>query len=595
MTLQYFAPGKVKLGGKEEEYVRFSMEHQLLDGETWRKFVQVFRADSDVEDNGWRCEYWGKMMRGAALTYMYTGDEALYEVLKAAVEDLLTAQREDGRFSTYPRGGDLTGWDLWGRKYVLTGMLHFYRICKEDDLKERILTALCRHADALLAEVGAEEGKADITQTSQWWGGVNSCSILEPMLDLYKVTGREEYLRFGEYILSTGGCRDGNLIELAHEGKVMPYMYPEVKAYETMSFFEGVLAYYEVTGKEYYLETVLRFVEAVAETDITLIGCSGCTHELFDHSALRQTEWSDVIMQETCVTVTWMRLMARLHLFTGEWKYMERMECSAYNALYGAVNTALEKQLSRETGIWLEPMPFDSYSPLYDNQRGVGVGGYKEFAFGGYYGCCACIASAGTAIYPLTAVLAGEKSVTFNEPLGGDVTVGTGTWHMESAFPERLMWTAKLSCTGEETYTLRVRVPGWAEKAQLTVNGGGEYRAEDGYFAVTRLWQDGDEVCLSGGISLRTVSLNGRTAFLWGPLVLSRDAAKEEGDADLSEEVTLRDLTFRMLPAEKGELVRLTLPRAEGGWMLLTDYASCGKHWREKKCRISPWLNIRFA
>ena len=108
----------------------------------------------------------------------------------------------------------------------------------------------------------------------------------------------------------------------------MPFQYPEVQAYETMSFFEGALAYYEVTGEEKYFDAVTKFADAVLKSDITIIGSAGCTHELFDNSAEKQTDEVQVgtIMQETCVTVTWMRLQERLLRLTGNEMYAENIE-----------------------------------------------------------------------------------------------------------------------------------------------------------------------------------------------------------------------------------------------------------------------------
>ena len=37
---------------------------------------------------------------------------------------------------------------------------------------------------------------------------------------------------------------------------------------------------------------------------ISVIGSSGCTHELFDYTRYRQTAVGSGVMQETCVTVT---------------------------------------------------------------------------------------------------------------------------------------------------------------------------------------------------------------------------------------------------------------------------------------------------
>ena len=329
----YLNVAEAKYVGLVHDAVLATESHQLLNKKTWDKFVEVFTEDSDDHDIGWRCEYWGKMMRGACLTYRYHGDEKLYEMLDYAVRELLKVQREDGRFSTYSEKMQFNGWDLWGRKYVLTGMMHFVDVCRDEVLKSEILEALCRHADYIVEKIGEGEGQKSILKTSGHWLCLNSCTILEPFIDLYKRTGKQSYLDFAEYIIGLGGCAGGNLTELAILDEIAPFEYPVNKAYEMMSFFEGLLAYYELTGEEKYLDAVSKFIEKVNETDVTIIGCSGCTHELFDNSIVKQTEYNEVQMQETCVTVTWMRVLARLHLLTGKVEYVDRMERSAYNAL----------------------------------------------------------------------------------------------------------------------------------------------------------------------------------------------------------------------------------------------------------------------
>lgn len=601
---EYLPNGAAQYDGAADGYVKFTTEHQLMNADTWVDFVRVFRTDSDAETGAWRCEYWGKMMRGAVLTYMVNKDEALYRVLEDTVLDLLTTQREDGRFSTYPADKQLFGWDMWGRKYVLTGLLHFARVCRDETLKSRILAALCRHADAILASVGEGEGKVSITTTSSFWGGVNSCSILEPMIDLYTFTGDERYLDFARYILSTGGCKDGDLIALALTGETMPYQYPEVKAYETMSFFEGVLAYYQVTGEEKYLAAVTKFVEAVAKTDITVIGCSGCTHELFDHSTKKQTQYSAGIMQETCVTVTWIRLLARLHLLTGDVRYMDRVEQSAFNALYGSVNEHLNQQMiSYDRGrrkVYISGLPFDSYSPLYYGRRGVGIGGLQMFSFGGYYGCCACIAAAGIALVPLCAAVQGEGELSINLPLSGRVSASTSSGQpfvltATSAYPKAMDYIARVSLAQPETFSVRLRVPSFCENACVMVNGERvAVKIADGYATICREWCDGDELLLTADFTLRAVSLNGRTAFVYGPLTLARDENKEDGEVCLTESIKLRmPLCYCLEEEQEGETVRLSVERADGGKpLLLTDYASCGKRWLDVKNRLTVWLNI---
>lgn len=501
------APGTFQPGPREQTYLDWITNHHLTDGTLWRHFVDAFRTKADTNDRGWRGEYWGKMMRGACLVYRCTNDKALYTVLERAVRDLLDAADDDGRLSTYDRDAECAGWDLWCRKYVLTGMLHFCDICKDASLIETILDAMERHLDCLLAVVGPEEGKKDITETSDFWCGVNSCSILEPVLDLYRRRPEPRFLAFAKYIVETGGCSGGNLIDLALQNETPPYLYPETKAYETMSFFEGVLAYYEVTGDKLYLDAVLRFVSTVCRTEITLIGCAGCTHEQFDHAAVRQSEYAKKAMQETCVTVTWMRLCARLFLLTGEDRYAARVEQSALNALYGSVNFFDQPHTMPRSGELIPALPFDSYSPLYMNKRGKGVGGLKKYDDGFFYGCCAAIGAAGLAVYPLI------ESLRTEQP---------------------------------QPYTLE------------------EHR------------------------------LNGKIAFTFGPYVLARDEAKDKKRITAPVRPRKKDgkLCYEILPCERGEQVRLRLKTTRGD-VLLTDYASCGKHWHDSDALMTVWMPTR--
>ena len=591
----YLGVAEAKYTGAVHDYVLITERHQLLDKKTWDKFVEVFTENSDDHDIGWRCEYWGKMMRGACLTYRYHGDDILYSMLDYAVRELLKVQREDGRFSTYSEEKQFNGWDLWGRKYVLTGMMHFIDICKDDTLKNQILEAIYRHADYIVEKIGDGEGQKSILETSSHWLCLNSCTILEPFIDLYKRTGKKSYLEFAEYIIGLGGCAGGNLMELALLDEIAPFEYPVNKAYEMMSFFEGLLAYYELTGEEKYLDAVSKFVEKINETDVTIIGCSGCTHELFDNSIVKQTEYNEVQMQETCVTVTWMRVLARLHLITGEVKYVDRIEKSAYNALYGSINTKWENGLSIEEGLPIDPFIFDSYSPLYNNRRGLATGGFKRFRTGGYYGCCACIGSAGTAVFPLIGTLKSESGIVINEAFEGVVTTLTPsgkkvTLNSTSDYPVGEKYSLAVFLEEDERFELLIRIPDWCDEATLTV--GDEMRkVYPGYVSIDREWSDGDTVEVDLPHHLKSHYLNGKTAYTYGPLVLARDEIKEGKKTDTEFTPSVHN-AYRVVETEDGEMLRIML-ECEGEDVLLTDYASCGKYWTKKNANVSVWLNAK--
>ena len=122
----YLDVGGAKYTNTVHENAMFILQKQLKDKELWKKFVNVFKSKADIVDQGWRGEYFGKMMRGACLTYRYYPDEELYEIMYDTVKNLLATQDELGRIATYTVEAEYNGWDMWTRKYVLVGCLYFY-------------------------------------------------------------------------------------------------------------------------------------------------------------------------------------------------------------------------------------------------------------------------------------------------------------------------------------------------------------------------------------------------------------------------------------------------------------------------------------
>lgn len=588
--LQYLKPLEAIYTGKVAQTIEFISERQLKDKTLWAKFANQFRVRLDSDDLGWRGEYWGKMMRGGCLTYAYSGDEELYLALVCAVEELLKTQDELGRISSYTIETEFSGWDMWSRKYVLTGLQHFYKICKDTSLKARVLCTMKKSADYICEKIG--EGKKDIRATSYAWGGVNSCSILEPFVELYKLTEEEKYLCFAKYIIDCGGCADGDLLACASAENCYPYQYPEVKAYETMSFFEGVLAYYEVTGEEKYCKLVKKFVEDVYKTERTVIGGIGGRTELFDNFYIHQTEEQPTIVQETCVTVTWMRLLARLYCNTGDSKYADRIEHSAYNALWGSLNTEWNTHYSSIVKGQVAPLPFDSYSPLTYDKRGREVGGFRILEDGSNYGCCVAIGAAGIALTALFATLREKDGLVVNFYFDGTITTTTPLGkNLKLTISGGYSTSGKIKicveCEAEERFRLCFRKPYWCKNASVR----GEDRAEkDGYFIIDKVWGRKEEVVFDFPMQLQEEKLNGKTAFRYGPLILALDEAK--GNRDINKEIVLSK-EVGLEQALPTELLRYRMKRANGEDLIFTDYASSGKSWAKSEDKISVWLNVQ--
>ena len=614
---------------------RYIEDFQLLRADLWSRFVQQFQEDSD-HDGGWRGEYWGKMMRGACFVYGYTHNPDLYAVLTDTVTDMLTTQDEHGRISSYGINHEFESWDMWSRKYVLLGMQYFLEICEDQTLSAQIVKSMCRQVDYLIDHIGnADEGKKPITKASGCWRGLNSSSILEPIVRLYRLTKQQRYLDFAAHIVNCGGTDIVNIFDLAYADQLYPYQYPVTKAYEMTSCFDGLLEYYYVTGEERYKTCIVNFANKVLESDFTIIGCCGCTHELFDHSTVRQANTDNgIIMQETCVTVTLMKFFYRLAMLTGESKYIDAFEISLYNAYLGAVNTekAIEPTMVQKySDCFIEPLPFDSYSPLTAGTRGNGVGGLKVMSDKHYYGCCACIGSAGIGLVHQVALMERNEEIYLNLFIDGSIqkTLPSGNKlnvRIQTAYPVSGYVKVLIGLDTPEQFALRVRIPSWSEKTDFLVNGERQ-NAKPGYVYMERLWSTGDVIEFT--LDMRTRCLKpipygsqvlmnhvvweenftipsydqedpiakNHRALCRGPIVLAQDNrlgySVDEAVNLLVQDDDYVNVEFpqtEIAPYEK--MLEVTVPLASGERIHMTDYASAGKLWNEAS-KMAAWILVK--
>jgi len=602
----------LKFRGISDQTAQFLQEMQLSDAVQWAKFVDVYRSQPDAENQGWRGEYWGKMMRGGALVYEYTQDEGLYEVLTASVRDMMTAAEPDGRVSSYERDKEFDSWDLWCRKYVILASEYYYNVCKDEKLKSELLAFLCRCVDYIIAHIGPYKKK--ITKASRSWYGINSSSILEPIVRLYKLTGEKKYLDFAAYIVEEGGADGINIFELAYENKLYPYQYGVSKAYELTSCFEGLLEYYEATGIEKYRIAVENYARAVLASEISIIGSCGVTHELFDHTRTRQTVKYDGVVQETCVTVTWMKFCSRLLALTGDSVFADEMERSFYNAYVGALNT--EKHHSANVrnsteNIVQTYMPFDSYSPLVPGLRGQKVGGFQLMPDKSYYGCCACIGAAGVGVFLRHAVTADEDGVIVNFYETGTVQVeckGVGvTLEMETDYPVDGKIKIRVKTEKRVEFDLRTRNPGWADMPA-------------GYTSHVRTWSD-DTIELNFDMPLKihcpehweedVVYIDGSLkvpgyvhvagpmkvvhkdeedryfAVTRGPLTLAADSRTGKSADSVFAPTYAAEKCENVIADGAACLLKLKFSPENGEPYYLVDYASAGRDW---DTLIAAWL-----
>lgn len=625
---------KYEFSGMTERAFEFIEDFQISDKELWARFVRQFAERPDGVDRRWRGEYWGKMMRGACMVYAYRRDAALLETLTGAVHAIMDTADDDGRISTYTRETEFTGWDLWCRKYVMLGMLYFLDICPDADFRREVTASLVRQADYLTARLGfGEDGKKKLYDTAILWRGLSAASILEPFVKLYRLTGKRDYLNFAKKIVDSGCTTVENIFELAYKDELSPYQYPVTKAYEMISCFEGLLEYYIETGDEKHKLTLTRFADRVLATDFTVIGSSGCWLEQFDHSTNRQANTTNGSQQETCVTVTLMKFMARLAALTGESRYADAVEISYYNAYLGAINfekaicTRMAEGVIEDycNGIQYikEPMPFSSYSPLTAGTRDSGIGGFNIMSDAHYYGCCACIGAAGMGIVPYLALMKTADGLVLNMYIGGRAETDIAVLCIDTDYPRSGSVKITVHPKAESRFELALRKPGWCENAAASVNGE-QVCAEGGYIRISRDWRDGDTVELAFDMPVRVVRPVSygtdilMTKMIWdydyivpvfdredplakkhialcrGPITFGADSAAGFDFARPAEILAAPDGTAyaELLPPADGAQVTISVKTAAGS-LALSDYASAGRPFAAENLAAAWILNER--
>jgi len=258
--------GSVQLHGWIGDKIDLCLSNRVMRQDIGR-LIKPFVVRQEKDGSGWRCEYWGKWFTSAALGYGYQPTAENRAVLNKAVRDLLATQTPDGYIGTYRADCHLGIWDVWGRKYVLLGLIAAY-----DQSGDRAtLDAACRAADHLLAE--APPGKVNITATGiDVLKGLAPSSILEPMVLLYRRTGQQKYLDFANAIVADWGVSNKftphglRLVENALAG-VPPLKLGSPKAYEMMSCFEGLCELYRVTGQRCYRDAAVKFGQSIRQAE----------------------------------------------------------------------------------------------------------------------------------------------------------------------------------------------------------------------------------------------------------------------------------------------------------------------------------------
>ena len=132
--------GSVRLKGYLGERLDAMIERHVAG--TDADYVTAPFMEKTERRGWWQTEFWGKWMHSAVPYLRYVGNGewgtgnrkcggsvagALDSAIERGIERILASQEPNGYIGNYPdelRCGE--GWDVWGMKYTLMGLLHYY-------------------------------------------------------------------------------------------------------------------------------------------------------------------------------------------------------------------------------------------------------------------------------------------------------------------------------------------------------------------------------------------------------------------------------------------------------------------------------------
>ena len=583
--------GAVTLTDYFENDIRKSVENWAKGVMPYDSVVEFFRTGRKQFALG---EMVGKAIRTNALMYRYTRDEELRDLTKDVVYSLIGTMKPNGSISctaveNQPGGTD---GDIWERKYVLLALSQYYLDVDQDP---KVLDAMEKEAASVMTQIGPQTG---VSIKDFGWSDnhIESSTILEPIMRLYYITGKQEYLDYAAYIVDCGGGLGKNMFQAVRDGDPLTSVgQPYPKAYEMTSLWEGLVEYYRATGDPVLLETIEKYFRSVKENEITIIGNGGADvywpkvcGEAWSNTAVEQTNPSVVRMMETCVGVTWIKYCSQYLRLTGDPSAVDAIEKYIYNGLLGAM---------RPDGKGF------SYVNLLNGEKVTNYGWGWNFD-GLPVTCCNLNGPTGLAYIPYVAVMQDAEGPVVNLYNAGKAVAKTAKGDevvltVDSQFPRGNEVKISVDPSVAGKFSVRLYMPTWSPDTYVEVNGKAVRGVKPGeYLAISRRWKKGDMIRIVFDFRARLIDApkGGRNpegeffqAVQWGPIVLARDENIDpdynkpvQVIADENGEVKVRQVT----PERPGTRMQFVVPTT-GGDIKMVDYSSVDC-W--KGSHIQTWL-----
>ncbi|TCV92724.1 hypothetical protein EC912_10662 [Luteibacter rhizovicinus] len=556
--------------------------------------IAIFAPERRREnrEGDWYGEHAGKWLYAAAKAAARSGDAVLRAHVLRVADYLVSTQEADGYLGTYapdrrfmrpqpPKPGTWDGapsvrtWDIWTHAYLVIGLLEVHRHFPAPGYLDaaRRIGDLCLHT--------LTEGGIDITELGNHFG-LSATVLMDPAVELYFATGDRRYLDLAQRVLRQADShRDLALLTHALAG-VDASGIATGKAYQLAWNLVGLAKLHKATGDDDYRRAVDHVWQNIREYHLTLGGgpWGGVAHrsrEVFNPAGV----FSPYGYVETCSTLAWIQLNRELLAITGDAKYAEEIERSAYNDLLGAQ----------------APNGEDWCYYVFPNGRRVHTT---------YWRCCKSSGAMALEELPAIAYVQADDSMTINLYGPGEATfalAGAGEVRVaqDTVYPYPGDIRLTISAERKARFSVKLRIPSWAEGATVTVNNEdvGVAIVPAHYAVIEREWRSGDEIVARfparptlhravnrniqesrapDGSEVRQEVLHFEyAAVTCGPLVYATDLIDGfKVEETLRLPTGPRDSWLTLLPASSGEVPRIALDPGYRAPLTFTPYFATG-------------------
>ncbi len=467
-------------------------------------------------------QYWdsdtAKWLEAACSACRLKPNAELREKIDEVATLFVSAQQADGYLNSYyttvkpkPRWSDLLDdHELYCAGHIIEAAVAHYELTGTSSL----LDTACRLADCIDRKFGRGEGQL------QGYPGHQELELA--LVKLYKATGVARYLDLAEFFLDERG-KEPLWFEKERPGLTIPW-----QGRERIQIHKPVREQDEAVGHAVRaIYQYIGMIDVASETGDESLRCA--CERLWDSVTTRKmyitggigSSWCDEAFSpeydlpnqraycETCASVALAFWAGRMLQLEGKARYAEIIERVIYN--------------SALSGMSLDGRKFFYQNPL----ASLGDHTRKEWfktsccpsnlsrLLGTLGGKIASVAEDSLAIhlyigaevpFSLPNGLVGKVVLSGDMPWGGAVKLSVRLEHAVS---------------GEST--LRLRMPSWSQDYRVSVNGREvEFKVEDGYAPIRRVWQNGDALDISFDLPVRQLIARDKVVAAAGHIALQR-------------------------------------------------------------------------